>query len=96
MQLFFFARFHVREGCESAAEEALRAVLDPTRAEPECLAIHALRSTQDRRLFLIHSRWRDEAGFELHATLPHTVDFIERMEALLDQPPEFMRTELIG
>ena len=96
MQLFFFARFHVRVGSESAAEEALRAVLAPTRAEPGCLAINAFRSTQDHWLFIIHSRWIDEAAFDLHASLPHTVHFIERMQSLIDSPAEFTRAELIG
>lgn len=96
MQLFFFARFHVRSGGEGAAEEALLAVLAPTRDEPGCLGINAFRSTQDARLFIVHSRWTDEAAFELHTTLPHTVNFITRMESLLDHPAEFTRTEVIG
>jgi quinol monooxygenase YgiN len=96
MELFVFARFHVREKCETAADEALRNVLGPTRAELACISIHAFRSTRDPRLFYIHSRWTDESGFDLHARLPHTVHFIERMESLIDQPLDFTRTELIG
>jgi len=96
MQLFFFASFHVRAGCETVAEENLRAVLDPTRAEAGCLGINAFRSTQDPQLFVIHSRWADEAAFELHATVAHTVNFIRSIEGLLDARAEFTRTEMIG
>jgi len=38
----------------------------------------------------------DEAAFDLHAGLPHTLRFLERTDALLDQPREVARTELIG
>jgi quinol monooxygenase YgiN len=96
MQLFFFARFHVRAGSEGAAEQALRSVIGPSRAEAGCVSIHAFRSTTDPRLFYIHSCWTGEAAFEAHAGLPHTKNFIEQMESLIDQPLDFSRTELIG
>ena len=96
MQLFFFARFHVRVGNERSAEAAFKNVLGPTRAEPGCISIHAFQSTTDPCLFYIHSCWSDEAAFEVHAGLPHTKEFIAKMESLVDQPLDFTRTELIG
>jgi quinol monooxygenase YgiN len=50
----------------------------------------------DRRLFYIHSRWVDEAAFQAHAELPHTLRFLKRVDALLDQPRDVARTEMIG
>lgn len=96
MQLFFFAKFHVRDGCDTTAQQALANVLGPTRAEPGCISIHAFCSTTDSRLFYIHSSWTDEAAFDLHAGLPHTKAFMEQMESMIDQPLDFTRTELIG
>jgi len=95
MELFIFARFHAGAGQESAAETALHEVADPTRAEPACLSFHVFRSTRDARLFYIHSRWADEAAFETHAALPHTVRFLEQMEQLIDQPREVTRAKMI-
>ena len=92
MELFIFARFHAREGHESAVEQAIAQVVPPSRAEPGCLDIHAFRSTLDPRLFYIHSYWKDEPAFELHATLAHTVNFIETVQALIDHPIEVVRT----
>jgi hypothetical protein len=40
----------------------------------------------DHRLFYIHSRWVDEAAFDKHADLPHTVEFLRQVERLIDQP----------
>jgi quinol monooxygenase YgiN len=92
MELFIFARFHAREGSEAAVEAALRAVVVPTRAEPGCLAINAFRSLRDPRLFYIHLRWIGETAFDVHAELPHTVAFLERVEALVDHPLEVTRS----
>jgi len=91
MELFIFARFHVREGNELTAGAVLREQVEATRSEPGCLAIRAFRSIRDQRLFYIHSRWADEAAFEIHADLPRTVGFVERMEMLIDHPFEATR-----
>jgi len=96
MEMFLFARFHARPGQESAVAEALRDVIPPSREEPGCLGIHAFRSTRDRQLFYIHSRWKDEAAFEIHAGLPHTVRFLERVAPLIDHPLDITRAERIG
>ena len=92
MELFIFARFHASEGCEDAVAAAIRDVGGPTREEPGCLSIAAYRSTADPSLFYIHSRWIDEAAFDLHASLPHTVRFLERVQALIDHPLDVNRT----
>jgi quinol monooxygenase YgiN len=96
MELFMFARFHARPGHEDAVAEALRDVLAPTREEPGCLNIQAFRSIHDPRLFHVHSRWKDEAAFDFHAGLPHTLRFVERVEPLIGHPLDVTRTERIG
>ena len=93
MELFIFARFHAREGQQDALAKALQDVVPPSRAEAGCLGIHAFRSTRESRLFYIHSRWIDEAAFELHANLSHTVRFLETAKSLVDQPVEVTRAE---
>ena len=96
MELFIFVRFEARPGSEDAVAEALGTVLGSTRAEPGCLSIHAFRGTRDSHLFFFHSRWRDEAAFDLHATLPHTRHFLEHVPELLECPPEITRTHLLS
>jgi quinol monooxygenase YgiN len=91
MELFIFARFHARPGNEGAVADAILDNLAPSREEPGCLNIHAFRSTRDPQLFYIHSRWKDEAAFEIHAGLPHTVRFLERVQPLIDHPLDVTR-----
>ena len=76
--------------------EALLDVLAPSREEPGCVSIHAFRSVRDPHLFYIHSRWKDEAAFDRHAGLPHTLRFVERVAPLIDHPLDVTRAEQIG
>jgi len=51
----------------------------------------AFRSIRDPWLFYIHSRWVDVAAFEKHADLAHTVEFLKRVEPLIDHPLDVTR-----
>jgi quinol monooxygenase YgiN len=96
MELFIFARFHAREHQEQGVAAALRDMLGPVRVESGCLTIGAFRSTRDPRLFFIHSRWVDEEAFDRHATLPHTVKFLESVRPLIDHELDVARTRPVG
>jgi quinol monooxygenase YgiN len=95
MELVIFARFHAREGQEEALAAALREQVGPVRSEPGCLAMGAYRSVRNPRLFWIHSRWADEAAFQVHADLPNTQRFMERTEQLIDHPFDATRARAI-
>ena len=96
MELFIFARFHAREGREREVAAALHEVATPTRAEPGCVAMNFFRSVRDPRVFFVHSHWVDEAAFETHIGLPHTVRFVEKVEPLIGHPLEVERTRMVG
>jgi quinol monooxygenase YgiN len=91
-EIFIFARFHAKEGLQQAVAESIREVLGPTRQEPGCLSIHAYSAAQDPRLWYIHSHWTDEAAFDHHTQLPHTLRFVEKVQALIDHPLDVTRT----
>jgi quinol monooxygenase YgiN len=92
-ELFLFARFHARPGREAALLEAIRAVEAPTRLEPGCLDYRIFRSVRVPGELWIHTRWRDRAAFDLHAALPHTVQFLAAVEPLIDHPLSVALTE---
>jgi quinol monooxygenase YgiN len=93
--LFIFARFHARDGRDVDLAATIRDTVAASRDEPGCLAIHFYRSTHDPRLFYIHSSWVDEPAFEQHATLPHTVRFLERVRPLIDHDLDITRATRI-
>lgn len=94
MEIFIFGRFHAHAGRENAFAEAMREVVLATREETGCLEVHGIRSVRDPQLFFLHSRWVDQAAFDAHATQPHTVEFLEKLEPLLDQPRDVIRTQV--
>jgi len=96
VEQFVFVRLQARAGEESAVEEAMREVMGPTREEPGCLSFHLFRSVRETRLFYIHSKWVDGAAFQKHAELPHTKRFLEKVDALLEEPRQVARTEMIA
>ena len=92
-ELFIFARFHAREGEEDTVEAALHEEIPQARHDPGCLAINGYRSVHDPRLFIIHSRWTDEAAFDRHAQTHHTMDFIRRVEPAIDHALDVNHTK---
>lgn len=96
MELFIFARFHVREGCELEASKILRDQARRVRAEEGCLAIDIFASVRDPQLFYLHSCWSDEAAFDRHAELGDTAQFVTRMERLIDHPFDVTRSLRLG
>ena len=92
MEIDTIVRFHAKEGREQDIAEVMREASAAVRAERGCVHIGYFHSTRDPRLFFIHSRWKDEAAFEVHAELPHTLRFLERVEPLLDHELKVDRT----
>jgi quinol monooxygenase YgiN len=96
MPFYVDVRFEPIPGKELAFREELFRVNTPSRNEPGCIAIDIFESTAEPRVFVIHSEWVDEAAFELHATLPHTVQFLATAETLLTHPVKGLRLRHIG
>ncbi len=92
MELTIFGRFRARQGDENAVGDAIRDVVVATRTERGCLAIAGYRGARDPQLFYIHSRWIDEAAFDEHAELEHTVRFVQRVQPLITHPLDVART----
>jgi quinol monooxygenase YgiN len=90
-ELFIIARFHAREGREDAVAATLRTEVHSSQSDPGCLTHAAYRSIRDARLFFIQSRWVDEAAFEKHTKLPHTIRFAGSIKELIDHELEPIR-----
>ena len=91
MQFDTIVRFHAKEGREEEIAAAMRQAADAVRAEPGCLGIEYFRALRDPQLFYIHSRWVDEAMFQVHASAPHTLRFLEKVVAAIDHTLEVTR-----
>ncbi len=96
MSFHFIVRFEPLLGKENAFREELLRVNEPSRAETGCLSIEVFESLRPPTVFAVYSEWVDEASFELHATLPHTVRFLAAAETLLSHPVQGLRLRQIG
>ena len=96
MSIHFFVRFEPLPGKEAEFREAMLRNVGPSRAEVGCLSLRTFESIREPKKFAIHSEWVDEAAFELHARLPHTVRFLETAEKLLPQDVNGLRMQEIG
>ena len=96
MSVHFLVRFEPLPGNEMAFREELLRVVEPTRAEIGCLAIHVFESLREPFVFAIHSEWADEAAFELHVQLAHTLRFLGAAKELLSHPVQGLRSREIG
>lgn len=94
--MHFFVRFEPLPGKEAEFREAMLRNVEPTRAEVGCLSLRTFESIREPSTFAIHSEFVDEAAFELHARLPHTVRFLQAAEKLLTHPVQGLRTREIG
>ena len=83
MSFHFIIQFEPIAGREAAFREELLRVNEPSRAELGCLRLDVFESIREPCTFAIHSEWVDEAAFELHATLPHTLQFLAAAKTLL-------------
>ena len=76
--------------------EELTRVLEPSRAERGCVAIHLYEATRNPLAWFIHSEWMDEDAFEIHAELPHTRHLLEALGELMANPFQAVRTRQIN
>ena len=96
MSVHSIIRFEPLAGKEAAFRNEVLRVSEHSRAEPGCLRIDVFESLREPTIFAIHSEWLDEPSFELHATLPHTVRFLNAAQKLLSHPIQPLRLRQIS
>jgi len=96
LSVHVIVRFEPRSGKAAAFREELLRVNAPSRAEAGCLGIDVFESLREPFVFAVHSEWVDEAAFETHAGLPHTVRFLAEAEDLLTHSVQGLRLRQIA
>jgi quinol monooxygenase YgiN len=68
-----------KTGEEEAVARALRALVEPTMAEPGVKLFLPYRSPTDRKAFFIFELYKNEAGWAEHQTTDHFKAFVDKM-----------------
>lgn len=60
-----------KPGSEKQVEEALNALIEPTRAEPGCVSYNLFVSAADPATFITVETWRSQADLDAHLQSAH-------------------------
>lgn len=60
-----------RPGSEKQVEEALNALIEPTRAEAGCVSYNLFVSAADPATFITVETWSSQADLDAHLQAPH-------------------------
>jgi quinol monooxygenase YgiN len=96
LSFHFIVRFEPRAGKVATFREELLRVMEASRQEAGCMDFEVVEAVREPWTFAIHSEWVDEAAFDFHAELPHTVRFLRAAEELLTHPVHGLRARRIG
>ena len=89
------AFFRARAGQTQALGSALRALVDPTRAEAECLNYDLHQSIDDGDVWLVYENWRSTEGSEAHMRAPHVQAFLKVAPDLIADDIDLRRFSMI-
>ncbi len=71
MTLTVIATWIARDGEEEEVERAIRQLVEPSRAEPGCIAYVPHRLRDDARTFVLFEQYEDEAAYAAHTESEH-------------------------
>lgn len=95
-QLTHLAFFRAQPGQSDALGEALCALVEPTRAEPDCIDYDIHRSQDEPDVWFVYENWRSADGLDAHMRSPHVAAFLQRMSGLVDGEIELRRLTMIS
>ena len=80
------ARIKAKDGLAGQVKEALVALIEPTRAEPDCIDYILHQSADDPHLFLFYENWTSKDALDAHLHKPHLQDFVAKADEMLAEP----------
>jgi len=96
MTIRVVARALARPGSRQDLQDALVAVLAPTRREPGCLRYELVQSTADPNEFVMLEEWRSESDIATHMQAPHVQQLFAKVPALVAAPPDIRTYRIVG
>lgn len=80
--LLILATATLGEGALEAGREAMRTMIEASRAEAGCISYAYALDVLDPNVMHITEKWRDEEAVAFHFATPHMADFREALATL--------------
>lgn len=80
--LTIVAQLKAKPGKEKELQQALQALIEPTRREQGNMNYDMLVSNEDPGVFIFYENWRTKAEWDRHMKSPHLVAFAKRQGEL--------------
>ena len=89
------AFFKAKPGMEATVEQAIRALVEPTRQEAGCINYDLHRSSDDGSLFMLYENWVSKKVLDEHLNMPYLRDFLAKADAILAQPVDIKLWDML-
>ena len=96
MTLRVVAHLRAQEGRGAELGQALKGLIEPTRAEPGNISYELLASLDDERNYTFVEEYRDGDALEAHMNTPHVQAAIAAMPELVEGDLDLRTYRLIG
>jgi len=96
MTLRVIAHLRAQEGKGAELGEALKGLIDPTRAEPGNVSYELLASLDDERDYAFVEEYQDGDALDAHMNTPHVQAAMAAMPELVDGDLDLRTYRLIG
>lgn len=90
------AHVQVRAGKEMEAEQALRSLIAPTRAEPGCVRYDLFAMPEQPGRYLFIETWESPEHLNRHLQQSHVRNLIGRSDELLAEPLQVSAWKQLG
>ena len=96
MTLRVVAHLRAQEGKGAELGEALKGLIEPTRAEPGNISYELLASLDDERDYTFVEEYLDDDALDAHMKTPHVEAALAAMPELVDGDLDLRTYRLIG
>lgn len=95
-QLTVVAILRARPGLEDELGQRLRALIEPTRAEPGCVNYDLHRSNTEPAVWLLYENWKTAADLDTHFAMDYLVNLLADFDRLLQGELQIHRLSMVS
>jgi len=86
--LIVVATLTAKPGLEDAVRLALVSLIEPTRAEADCVQYDLHESRETPGVFVFYEKWTSKEALDQHLNTPHLQALAARIDDLFAVPPD--------